>query len=109
MTTAPKYDVYQAIADPIRRQVLEMLTSGDLSIKAISHNFSVSRTAVVKHLHVLTEAKLVSGRKAGREKLYSLEPEQLVELKQWLSFFDQYWDNKISMLKHYVEKGSDNE
>jgi hypothetical protein len=43
--------------------------------------------------------------KAGREKLYKLQPEALLELKEWLSFFEQFWDNKISMLKHFVENG----
>ncbi|WP_404456530.1 ArsR/SmtB family transcription factor [Virgibacillus necropolis] len=87
--------------------MLELLAKGDLSIKGISQNFPVSRTAVVKHLNVLTEAKLVNGRKTGREKIYTLLPEELVELKHWLSFFEQYWDNKISMLKQHVENNQE--
>ena len=63
----------------------------------------MSRTAVAKHLHILSEAKLVSGRKVGREKLYQLQPEPLEELKQWLSFYEQFWNNKLSILKHIVE------
>lgn len=103
MSSAPKHDVYQAIADPTRRRMLQLLAERDLSIKELSHYFPVSRTAIVKHLRVLSEAKLVNGQKSGREKLYTLHSEQLLELKQWLSFFEQYWDNKLSMLKHYVE------
>ncbi|MFC7391440.1 ArsR/SmtB family transcription factor [Scopulibacillus cellulosilyticus] len=103
MTAASKHDVYQAIADPTRRQLLRLLAERELPITEISSYFPISRTAVSKHLHVLSEAKLVSGRKAGREKLYKLNPEPLKELKQWLSFFEQFWDNKLSRLKHYVE------
>jgi DNA-binding transcriptional ArsR family regulator len=101
--SAVKYDVFQAIADPTRREVLRLLSEKELPISKITANFSMSRTAVVKHLHILSEAKLVSGRKVGREKLYRLQPEPLGEVKQWLSFYEQFWNNKLSMLKHIVE------
>jgi DNA-binding transcriptional ArsR family regulator len=101
--SAVKYDVFQAIADPTRREVLRLLAEKELPISKITANFSMSRTAVVKHLHILSEAKLISGRKVGREKLYRLQPEPLGEVKQWLSFYEQFWNNKLSMLKHMVE------
>lgn len=100
---AQKYDVFQAIADPTRREVLQLLAGRELPISAITSHFPMSRTAVAKHLHVLSEAKLVSGRKVGREKLYRLHPEPLLELKQWLSYYEHFWNNKLSMLKHVVE------
>lgn len=68
----------------------------------------MSRTAIAKHLHILSEAKLVSGRKVGREKRYRLQPEPLKELKQWLSFYEQFWANKLSILKHTVENNGEN-
>jgi DNA-binding transcriptional ArsR family regulator len=68
----------------------------------------MSRTAIAKHLHILSEAELVSGRKVGREKRFRLHPEPLAELKQWLSFYDQFWDNKLSILKHVIENPSEN-
>ncbi|MEH6945669.1 metalloregulator ArsR/SmtB family transcription factor [Bacillus sp. JJ634] len=102
-SSAEKYDVFQAIADPTRREVLRLLTEKELSISNITSYFPMSRTAIAKHLHILSEAKLVSGRKVGREKLYRLQPESLEELKQWLSFFEQFWTNKLSILKHVVE------
>ncbi|WP_273851834.1 ArsR/SmtB family transcription factor [Guptibacillus spartinae] len=103
MSAAPKHDVYQAIADSSRREMLMLLAKNDASIKEISEHFSISRTAIVKHLNVLSDAKLVSDRKAGRSKIYSLQPEQLAEVKEWVSYFEQFWDNKISMLKNLVE------
>ncbi len=101
--SAEKYDVFQAIADPTRREVLRILTEKELPISKITSHFTMSRTAIAKHLHILSEAKLVSGRKVGREKLYQLQPEPLEELKQWLSFYEQFWNNKLSILKHVVE------
>ncbi len=104
MGAAPKHDVYQAIADPSRREMLKLLSHSDSSIKEICEHFTISRTAIVKHLNVLSDAELVSDRKAGREKIYSLQPEQLLEVKEWVSYFEQFWDNKLSMLKHMVEE-----
>lgn len=63
----------------------------------------MSRTAVTKHLHLLESAGLVVARKMGREKLYCLEAKPLQNLQTWLSFYEQFWDNKLSILKHVVE------
>lgn len=105
MSAAPKYDVFQAIADPTRRQLLDLLSRQEMPVKEISGHFPMSRTAVSKHLHVLSSAGLVRERKVGRETRYRLVPEPLQELQHWLSYFEQFWDNKLSMLKHYVENG----
>ncbi|MBS4197031.1 ArsR/SmtB family transcription factor [Lederbergia citri] len=102
-----KYDVFQSIADPTRRKMLQLLAQKEMPISTITSHFSMSRTAIAKHLHILSEAKLVSGRKVGREKIYSLQPEPFDEIKQWLSYYDQFWSNKLSMLKHTVEKEKD--
>jgi DNA-binding transcriptional ArsR family regulator len=105
MSASQKPDVFQAVADPTRRQLLKMLANQEMPVTHISSHFPMSRTAVSKHLRILSEANLVSVEKVGREKRYKLEPESLLELKQWLSFFEQFWDNKLSMLKHLVENG----
>jgi len=103
MSALPKYDVYQAIADPTRRDILKILAEKERPISEITSHFSMSRTAIAKHLHVLSEADLVSGQKVGREKRYRLQPESFKELKEWLTYFDRFWDNKLAMLKYLVE------
>ncbi|MFU2107425.1 ArsR/SmtB family transcription factor [Paenibacillus larvae] len=103
MAATPKHDVFQAIADPTRRQLLKLLGEQEMSVTVISRHFPMSRTAVSKHLRVLADAGLVKDRKVGRETRYRLEPEPLLELKRWLSYYEQYWDNKLSVLKHLVE------
>lgn len=100
---APKRDVFQAIADPTRRKVLSLLVEKEMPITEISRHFPISRTAVSKHLRILADAGLVQEEKVGRETRYRLQPEPFLELKQWLSFFERFWDNKIAMLKHVVE------
>lgn len=106
---AQKHDVFQAIADPTRREVLKLLSEKELPISEITAHFPMSRTAIAKHLHILSEAQLVSGRKVGREKRYRLQPESLTELKQWLTYFEQFWSNKLSILRHIVENKGGNE
>lgn len=101
--SALKHDVFQAIADPTRREVLRLLANKELPITEITSHFPISRTAIAKHLHILSEANLVSGKKVGREKIYQLHPEPLTEVKQWLSYYEQFWNNKLSILKHIVE------
>lgn len=98
-----KHDVFQAIADPTRRRLLRLLVNEEMPVNEISEHFPMSRTAVSKHLHVLSDAGLVKERKVGRETRYSLQPEPLQEVQQWISYYERFWENKLSILKHYVE------
>ncbi|MEK5417490.1 ArsR/SmtB family transcription factor [Paenibacillus sp. FSL L8-0708] len=101
------HDVFQAIADPTRRSLLKLLASKEMSIASITDCYPISRTAVNKHLQVLSDAQLVSSQKVGRETRYKLQPEPLLELQDWLAFFEGYWANKLFALKEYVEDDSD--
>jgi len=102
-SSAPKYDVFQAIADPTRRRLLQLLVEQEMPVTVISGHFPISRTAVSKHLRILAEAGLVQERKVGRETRYRMQPEPLQELKQWLAYYEQFWDNKMAALAHYIE------
>ncbi|MGE6754031.1 ArsR/SmtB family transcription factor [Rossellomorea sp. NPDC071047] len=101
--SAVKHDVFQAIADPTRREVLRLLSEKEMPISALTSQFPMSRTAIAKHLTILSEAELVYGKKVGREKIYRLQPEPLAELKDWLAYYEQFWTNKLSKLKYLVE------
>ena len=103
----PKRDVFQAIADPTRRQLLMLLVDKEKSIVTITKHFSLSRTAINKHLHILSEAGLVSSRRVGRETRYRFQPDPMKEINEWLAFFDQYWDEKLIALKECVENNED--
>lgn len=102
-----KHDVFQAIADPTRRQVLQLLGEQEMPVTVISSHFPMSRTAVSKHLRILADAGLVKERKVGRETRYRLEAEPLMELKRWLSYYERYWENKLNVLKRFVEQDDD--
>lgn len=101
--SSAKHDVFQAIADPTRRELLQLLGGRELPLKDICGRFPMSRTAVSKHLRILAEAGLVQERKVGRETRYRLDADPLLELKRWLEYYERFWENKLSLLKHYVE------
>ncbi|RCX16726.1 ArsR family transcriptional regulator [Fontibacillus phaseoli] len=105
--SAPNQDVFQAVADPTRRQLLGLLGDRELPLKDLTGHFPMSRTAVSKHLRILSDAGLVRERKVGRETRYRLDADPLLELKRWLAYFDRFWENKLSLLKHYVESSPD--
>ena len=107
--SSPKHDVFQAVADPTRRQLLGLLVDQEMPVTVISGHFPMSRTAVSKHLRVLADAGLVKERKVGRETRYRLEPEPLLELKRWLAFYDRFWDNKLAALQRFVEQADGND
>jgi DNA-binding transcriptional ArsR family regulator len=103
---SPRQEVFQAIADPTRRRLLAMLSEQELPVTAISGHFPISRTAVSKHLRILADAGLVTERKVGRETRYRLDPDPLLEVKRWLSYYERYWDNKLNALQRFVETDS---
>ncbi len=103
MLAAPKHDVFHAIGDSTRRRLLRVLADEEMSVTKISEHFPMSRVAVSKHLQVLLNAGLVGERKQGRERRYRLQPAPLLEVRQWLSFYERFWDNKMVALKGFVE------
>ena len=91
-----------AVADPIRRRVLELVRDDELAAGEIAAQFPVSRPAVSRHLRVLREAGLVQERRSGRERLYRADPAPLAELRSWL---DAYWRGRLDALKRLAEDG----
>ena len=80
-----------------------MLSDGERSLNEITAAFEMTRPAVSKHLNILQEGGLVRVRKQGRERLHRLQPDALKTVSDWLSFFDQFWDEKLANLKQAVE------
>jgi len=96
-------DVFSALADSNRRQILKMLADKELTVNSISEKFKFSRPAVSKHLKILLKTKLVNSRQEGRERYYNINVEPLNEVKDWLKFYDKFWDKKLQALKNYME------
>jgi len=104
----PMRDVYRAVADPTRRRMLRMLAEVDeLPLHEIAAQFPMGRTAVAKHLAILKEAGLVIDRKVGRETRYRLNAAPLREIQEWLSFYEQFWTQRLDRLKELVEENNE--
>ncbi|WOR13719.1 metalloregulator ArsR/SmtB family transcription factor [Hyphomonas sp. FCG-A18] len=95
--------VFRAIADPTRRSIMAMLATGERSLNQIASDYEMSRPAVAKHLGVLREGGLIEVEARGRERVHRLRPEALKTVSDWLSFYSQFWDEKLENLKQAVE------
>jgi DNA-binding transcriptional ArsR family regulator len=104
MNRAPESDVFRAIADPTRRAILDRLRAGPAPVNALAADFDLSRPAVSKHLTVLRRARLVTERRAGRERLYRLEPLPLQRVAGWIEGYRSFWQVSLGHLKRYLEE-----
>lgn len=99
-------DVFQAIADPTRRQILgQMLDSPKpQNVNGIAEHFSMTRQAVSLHLKILQECAVLNVEKQGRERLYSLQPQKLAEVADWIEPFRQLWEARFDRMDTLLEK-----
>ncbi|HEY2069174.1 MAG TPA: metalloregulator ArsR/SmtB family transcription factor [Rhizomicrobium sp.] len=98
-------DVFRALSDPTRREILALLRQGHQPAGAIARAFPVSRPAISKHLRVLRDARLVAEVRQGRERLYQLNAAPLKTIDDWLAAYRRYWQTQLQNLKHYAEEG----
>ena len=96
-------DVFRAIADPTRRAILDRLRAGPAPVNALAAEFAQSRPAISKHLGVLRRARLVSEHRAGRERLYELEPVPLQQVAGWIEGYRSFWQISLTNLKRHLE------
>ncbi len=97
-------DSSRALPDPTRREILVHLSRGDMTIGEVTDKFDIVRAAVKKHLTILEEGQMISVHVQGRERINRLEPQGLCSVTQWLSFFDQFWDQRLGRLQSVVEE-----
>ena len=98
-------DMFVALADPIRRTILEILaSSGELSATALYEHFSVSPQAVSQHLKVLRETHLVEMEKRAQKRVYRLNPETLSEFEAWVTQTKQRWSERFDALDAVLER-----
>src|SRR6478672_5384655 len=96
--------VFNAVADPTRRAILDRLRQGSAPVTELASGFRVSRPAISKHLKVLRSARLVRERKEGRQRIYQLEPERIEEIAKWAEEYRRFWLHNISSLKRHLEQ-----
>jgi DNA-binding transcriptional ArsR family regulator len=94
---------FQALADPTRRAVLDLLRRGSQPAGVIASAFPVSRPAISKHLRLLRRAHLVREHREGRHRVYQLNPEPLRAVDEWLERYRSFWATSLTNLKSFVE------
>lgn len=94
----------QALADPTRRQIVELLADGERSAGELASEFRTSRPAVSRHLRVLRELGLVHARGEGTRRLYSLDTAPLAELDDWLERYRSFWTNRLDALDTEIRR-----
>jgi DNA-binding transcriptional ArsR family regulator len=97
--TAQTLDVFQVIADPSRRQMMQLLSKDTMTINALAENFDMSRPAVSKHIKIMHNAGFISIKDIGRERYCTLKQDGFNELQQFIDYFDKFWLNKLKKLE----------
>ncbi len=98
-------DMFVALADPTRRNILELLAkSGELPATAIYQKFPISPPAVSQHLKVLRQAHLVEMEKRAQQHVYRLNPEKISEFEAWVKHMQQRWEERFSALDNVLER-----
>ncbi len=95
---------FRALADPTRRGILRMLAQREMTIAEVADNFEMTRAAVKKHLLVLSDGGLIAVRTEGRNRINTLDAAGLKQALGWFEFFDQFWDDRLAILKSEIEK-----
>ena len=97
-------DVFNAVADIHRREILDALITGEKAVGAIVNDLSMSQPQVSKHLRVLGEVGLVTCRAQGRRRLYRLEPAQLRPLRDWVAKYEQAMNDRLDRMDDYLNE-----
>ena len=97
-------DVFQAIADPTRREIINIISKKPLNVNTIAENFEVTRTAIYKHLKILSECGLVNIRQEGRERFCEVKLERLNEVSDWVDQYRRLWTEKLDALEEYINR-----
>jgi DNA-binding transcriptional ArsR family regulator len=94
----------EVLAEPTRRQIVELLAAGDRTAGEIASHFETSRPGVSRHLRVLREHGLVQAREDGQRRVYSLDPAPLAELDEWLGRYRSFWTNRLDALDTEIRR-----
>lgn len=98
--------VFAALANPTRREVLDLLLAGPQPVSGIAARFDMARPSVSEHLRVLRDAGLVTETRAGRQRLYAVSAQPLAELRDWLTPYERFWRSALSDLAGYLNEGA---
>jgi DNA-binding transcriptional ArsR family regulator len=100
----PEADVFYAIASPVRREILDMLSGGARPVRDVAASFAMTRPAVSQHLKVLRQAGLVAEQRVGRERHYRLDARPLRTVVNWASHYERFWQQRARLLSELLDE-----
>ncbi|HTI59341.1 metalloregulator ArsR/SmtB family transcription factor [Mucilaginibacter sp.] len=95
-------DVFQAIADPTRRQIINVIANRSMNLNAVADQFDVSRPAISKHIKILTQCGLITIKQVGRERYCEAKLQKLNEVAQWVEQYRVFWNQKLDALEDFL-------
>lgn len=104
MATDLRRDIFQAIADPNRRQIIDLLSKESMTLNAIAEKFHISRPAVSQHIKHLVECGVVEVEQKGRERYCKVKPQSLIPAFMWLEQYQQQWVQRIDNFEKHINK-----
>jgi DNA-binding transcriptional ArsR family regulator len=97
-------DVFQAIADPNRRAIIQLISREKLTLNGVADHFDISRPAISKHIKILTECGLITINQQGRERYCEARLEKLSEVADWVEAYKKFWETKLDALESYLNQ-----
>jgi DNA-binding transcriptional ArsR family regulator len=104
MAFQSRRDVFQAIADPTRREIINLIAFNSLNLNSIAENFDVSRPAISQHIKILTECGLIVIKKQGRERYCEAKLQQLNEVSDWIEQYRKLWEGRFDALDNLLDQ-----
>lgn len=101
-------DVFQAIADPTRREIIDLISHNELNVNEVAENFDISRPAVSKHIKILMQSGLVLVTKKGRDRYCRANLAKLREVNEWVLRYKEFWNDKLDALGSFLENETNN-
>lgn len=96
-------DVFQAVADPTRREIIQLLSKEALNLNSLADHFDISRPAISKHVRILSECGILVIQQKGRERYCKADLSKLKEIDKWLDKFRKFWNKKLDALEDFLE------
>ncbi|HVS94205.1 MAG TPA: metalloregulator ArsR/SmtB family transcription factor [Mucilaginibacter sp.] len=97
-------DVFQAIADPTRREIINLVANRSMNLNAVADQFEVSRPAISKHIKILTQCGLITIKQVGRERYCEAKLQKLNEVSEWVERYRVFWNRKLDALEDFLAK-----
>jgi DNA-binding transcriptional ArsR family regulator len=100
-------NVFSALSDPTRRDMLQRLSSAEFTVGQLAKNYDLTFAAVSKHLKVLEKAKMITKRKKGKEQIVNIAPQPLADASEYLDWYKKLWEVRLDSLAAYLEENND--